>query len=179
MKKEFQQTNFTVTASGGVNYIYQWKVNGKKVGGNSKSYSNSFLQGQDLISCEVSSYQTNPSQIENFAFSKTIKMRGNSSYCNSSGSSTSRIDSGSEEGNNVINYYPNSASRSIIVDLKNVGGSNYTIIKIQSINGRIVKSISTSISINEIDISDLQDGVYIINIINDRVALSGKLIIQK
>jgi hypothetical protein len=76
---------------------------------------------------------------------------------------TGDLDIGTDELEelNAISVYPNPASDFVIIDQ----GNNSTL-KIQSINGQLIKEIQMNAGSNRLDISELKDGVYILMFTN-------------
>jgi hypothetical protein len=84
---------------------------------------------------------------------------------------------GLNEVNNEINIYPNPTNDRLNISLSQQSSS--TTIQLFDITGRIVKNVNTQNNINQIDVSDLCNGLYFINISNQEINVSRKVIIDK
>jgi len=74
---------------------------------------------------------------------------------------------------NNYNIYPNPANNYIVIDFND---DNKKLIKIYDINGKLIKQVYSSNKKTRIDISSLSEGLYILNINNDSVNKSYKLL---
>ena len=84
---------------------------------------------------------------------------------------------GLNEVNNEITIYPNPTNDRLNISLSQQSSS--TTIQLFDITGRIVKNVNTLNNINQIDVSDLCNGLYFINISNQEINVSRKIIIDK
>lgn len=86
-----------------------------------------------------------------------------------------------EEVNNTINmkYYPNPASSNVTIEVKNAEGVNYEAF-FYDLKGQLLKSESLRNTTNNVDVSDFNNGIYIVRIMNNNeVVGTTKLVISK
>ena len=76
----------------------------------------------------------------------------------------------------LLKVYPNPAKDKLVVSVSNTGNS---IITISDVLGKAVKQIKTSELQTEINVSDLQDGIYFIQLTQDNTSYVEKVIINK
>jgi hypothetical protein len=81
------------------------------------------------------------------------------------------------EVNDEINIYPNPTNDVLTISIATQSSS--TSIQLFDITGRNVKSINTQNNTNQIDVGDLCNGIYFINICNPEMNVSRKIIINK
>ena len=86
-----------------------------------------------------------------------------------------------EEVNNTINmkYYPNPASSNVTIEVKNAEGVNYEAF-FYDLKGQLLKSESLRNTTNNVNVSDFNNGIYIVRIMNNNeVVGTTKLVISK
>ena len=86
-----------------------------------------------------------------------------------------------EEVNNTINmkYYPNPASSNVTIEVKNAEGVNYEAF-FYDLKGQLLKSESLRNTSNNVNVSDFNNGIYIVRIMNNNeVVGTTKLVISK
>ena len=156
-----QQTlaiNITSLPSAGANYqVYKTTANG----------SDFFANAQPL------STGLNTINVNAVSFARAVKFRFNSpDICFDSFSLNGNELLGLEDFNSsVLAVYPNPATDKITID----GVENISSIKVYSISGRLEKEVFNS---NQVDISNLASGIYLVKVSNGNAVLSEKIIKQ-
>lgn len=79
--------------------------------------------------------------------------------------------------NNSVNVYPNPASNSITIE--SPANEELSAVKIFDLTGAIVKQAVYSQKTSSYDISDLNNGIYIIHVFSDNRTYTEKLIVKK
>ena len=79
-----------------------------------------------------------------------------------------------------MKYYPNPASSNVTIDIKNAAeGVNYEAF-FYDLNGQLLKSESLRNTSNNVSVSDFNNGIYIVRIMNNNeVVGTTKLVISK
>lgn len=147
----------SIIDSGGSSPIYQWRKNGVNVGTNIATYSDNILNNGDVITCELKSDII--CTAGNVRSSNTLTITINT---------LSATESNLQETNPSI--YPNPASNIIFIkNFKNISG-----IKIYDSTERIVKNLKTNT--DAVDVSNLNKGIYFIEILSGNKSFKTKFI---
>ena len=80
--------------------------------------------------------------------------------------------------NNQTKLYPNPASDFVTLNINNTG-NDFIIINVYNVVGALIKSEQLNKSNQQINVEDLSNGVYVIEIKNKESTESKKLIIQR
>lgn len=81
--------------------------------------------------------------------------------------------------NHLLNIYPNPASDIISLDIDFVGNSESTEVNIFNLTGKLVKSEILNQDVNQVDISNLSNGIYVVSVKTNNLIENQKLIIQR
>lgn len=122
------------------------------------------------------SYEFKPEK-ENIDYSFRIRAKVHDNWYDNSWSNTISVKQSDfiEKGDKELTLYPNVASSEIIVSYNNLEGST---IKIFNLNGGLVYQSDEEIT-NEkynINVSNFEPGIYIINVLNDNEQISEKFL---
>jgi len=146
----------SVIDAGGTNPVYEWKKNSTVVGTNSSSYSDNALVNGDVISCTLTSDVT--CAAGNVKVSNTLTFVVNSSS-----------DVGDAATINHFEVFPNPVVDEFSVSLD----QKITGIDIYDLTGKLVKQTTDSKS--KVNISDLENGLYIVKVMTSTNSYSKKI----
>jgi len=153
-------TSVNITSAidaGGSSPVYVWKKNGNDVGTNSSSYSDNALVNGDVIYCNLTSDVT--------CAAGTTKASNSLTFVVNSSSDVEVIATG-----NHLEVFPNPIIDEFTVNI----GQKITGIDIFDLSGKLVKHTSDSKS--KVDISSLEDGLYIVKVTTSTSTYSKKVV---
>jgi hypothetical protein len=151
---------FTATpTNGGTAPTYQWKKNGTAISGaTSATYTSNTLANGNKITCVMTSNA--PCETGSPATSNSITMIVTSSSAPNGNNSEAIEDINiSSDPNCCFELYPNPAIDNITVEIQ-----QQATIEILSIEGQLIKSISSSDNKTNIDVSALPKGMYVVEV---------------
>lgn len=82
-----------------------------------------------------------------------------------------------QEEQNQLKLFPNPANLSVILHCKGNGMVNYPVL-IYDMTGKLIREINMNNPIEKVDVSGLDDGLYIVKLQTDKGIITEKLLIQ-
>jgi hypothetical protein len=157
--KSGTSVTFTATpTNGGTAPTYQWKKNGTAISGaTSSTYTSTTLANGNKITCVMTSNA--PCETGSPATSNSITMKVTSSSTPNGNNEVVEDINISTDPNCCFELYPNPAIDNITIEIQ-----QQATIEILSIEGQLIKSISSSDNKTNIDVSALPKGMYVVEV---------------
>jgi len=167
-----EESNYNYTAIGNGEYV----INPYGTGGNRNTYYVSLGSlYYDSYQCGGGSVPWIASSYSNFIYYNVNGVEWGTPYeCKK----LLNIQDNKINLSNDFKLYPNPSNNYFIIELNTVNQQSFKL-KTTNLQGQIIKSKVLFEQINNIDVSDLQNGIYIIEITNNENTYYNKLIINK
>jgi len=147
----------SVIDAGGTNPVYEWKKNTGVVGTNSSTYSDNALVNGDVIYCTLTSDVT--------CAAGNTKASNSLTFVVNASSDVEVLATG-----NHLEVFPNPIIDEFTVNID----QKITGIDIYDLSGKLVKHTSDSIS--KVNISNLEDGLYVVKVTTSTSTYSKKIV---